>query len=96
MRAPTVIWEVAYQADRRGLHHRCRCCNRVLKDGESALMVRVGWKKTYAIHQECGEKPHGSSAWTCRDAFVHWGAEYQQCKAFPMSMQVGNQQQAEA
>lgn len=96
MRAPEVIWEVAYQADRRGHHHRCRCCNRVLKDGESALMVRVGWKKTYAIHQECGEKPHGSSAWTWRDVFAHWGAEYQQCKALPMSMQVGNQQQAVA
>lgn len=59
MRAPAVIWEVAYQADRRGHHHRCRCCNRVLKDGESALMVRVD-----AARRASGTvgalEPHGS------------------------------------
>lgn len=43
MQANAAFWEVAYKADRRGHHHRCRCCNRVLKDGEAALMVRVGW-----------------------------------------------------
>lgn len=96
MRAPAVIWEVAYEADRRGHHHRCRCCNRVLKDGESALMVRVGGKKTYAIHQECGEKPHGTSAWTWRDAFAHWGVEYQRGKAMPMPSMSKSKQLASA
>lgn len=84
MRAPAAFWEMAYQADRRGHHHRCRCCSRVLKDGEQALMVRVGWRKTYAVHLECGGKPHGTYGWTWRDAFAHWGAEYQQGKALPM------------
>lgn len=84
MRSPAPVWEVEYQADRRGHHHRCRCCNRVLKDGEQALMVRVGWKKTYAIHMDCGGMQHGSAAWTWRDAFKHWGEEYRQGKVLPM------------
>ena len=96
MRPQATVWEFDYLADLRGHHHRCRCCNRVLKDGERALMVRVGWKKTYAIHASCGDKQHGTSAWTWRDALAHWGAEYQQGKALPIPAMVNTTKQASA
>ena len=90
MQASAPVWEVEYQADRRRHHHRCRCCNRVLIDGERALMVRVSWKKTYAIHLGCGDKQHGAAAWTWRDAFAHWGAAYRESKTLPLPALIDN------
>ncbi|UUZ66383.1 hypothetical protein LP417_35880 (plasmid) [Polaromonas sp. P1-6] len=76
MTPPAAIWEVQYQADRRNHHHRCKCCMRVLADGDQALMIRVAAKKTHVIHLACGSVQHGDAAWTWRDAMEYWGIEY--------------------
>lgn len=76
MKPPAAIWEVEYRVDRRGHHHRCRCCRRVLKDGEKALMTRMGSHKTVVIHLACGAVQHGTAAWTWRDAMTYWGSEF--------------------
>ena len=47
-----------------------------MKDGEQALMARVGYRKTLAIHLDCAEKQHGTAAWSWRSAMSYWGCEY--------------------
>lgn len=55
-RMPTQCWDAAYSASRRKHHHRCRVCNRILKDGESVIMLRVQ-HGTKAIHRAVRPAP---------------------------------------
>lgn len=53
MRAPSPTWETTYASNRRKHSHRCRCCDRIIAEGERVLMVRLrGYRgnKTWAIH----------------------------------------------
>jgi hypothetical protein len=96
MQAQAAFLEAEDQADRLEYQHRCRCCNRVLTDGERSLMVRVGWRKAYAIHDGCGDKQRDKAGWTWRDAFARLGTEYHQGKALSMPAVLRSKQQATA
>ena len=74
---PAGSWTAAYQHDRRGHRHRCRCCNRILVAGETVIVTRQR-KGTLAIHETCGERIHspGSPA-TWADTMRFWGREWQ-------------------
>lgn len=84
MKTPSPIWEASYRHDRRFHRHRCRCCNRIINDGERVLMIRVrGYRnnKTWAIHVEpCAAKPFDvpgdRDRMTWRDAMTAWGVEH--------------------
>lgn len=52
---PCAIWSQTYSVSRRKHHHRCRGCNKILRDGEYVLMARVGKGKTRACHSECAD-----------------------------------------
>src|SRR5262245_61215877 len=79
MPTPSPSWESSYRSDRRKHSHRCRCCNRIIKDGERVLMIRLrGFRgnKTWALHiVACADQPH-TNGWTWRDAFECWGTEH--------------------
>lgn len=52
------VWETTYRCDRRKHHHRCRVCNRIVKDGEMVLMgYPRGQRGSYAIHASCAHVP---------------------------------------
>lgn len=48
-----IPYETAYKADRRKHHHRCLCCSKVIKDGESVLMWRISASVSRAVHAAC-------------------------------------------
>jgi hypothetical protein len=85
MRPPSPTWETTYASNRRKHSHRCRCCDRIIAEGERVLMVRLrGFRgnKTWAIHIDpCSGRLHSpDSGWTWRDAFTCWGTEHlRQC-----------------
>ena len=67
------IWEADYRHDRRKHAHRCRCCQRILQDGDRALFMKLrSARGTWAVHIECAGKPHPCGTW--RDAFAAWTA----------------------
>ena len=76
MKAPAPTWTATYQHDRSHARHRCRCCNRILNAGDMVILARIGCNETLAIHDECGEKQHGTADWRWRDAMAYWGTEY--------------------
>lgn len=67
------MWETDYKHDRRAHRHRCRRCNRIINDGERALMMRVlGKRKTWAVHApECADARH-SPSYTWREVMAVW------------------------
>jgi hypothetical protein len=69
---PARSYSTEYRHDRRKHRHRCRCCARIINEGEPVIMARVN-KGTFAIHAACGDKQHGDSASTWRDAMQAWG-----------------------
>ena len=76
MKSPAPIWTTEYARDRWAERPRCRCCNRILEIGNSVLMARAGVGDRAVIHTECGEKQHGTAAWTWADAMAYWGTEH--------------------
>lgn len=74
MKPPAPTWECTYRHERRRHAHRCRACNRVIRDGAPVLMARVSGGATWAVHAECADAPHPCGTW--RDAFTTWGREY--------------------
>lgn len=77
MKPPAPSWEADYKRDRRGHAHRCRCCNRILVEGDRVIMARVSGGKTWAVHQACGAIQHGlAEGRTWADAMACWGTEY--------------------
>lgn len=80
MSRPARVWETTYRHDRRKNAHRCRACNRVLKDGDEVLMTRVGrWvggTYTRAIHLDCADttasSPTAPVPYTYRDLMGVW------------------------
>jgi hypothetical protein len=75
MNTPEPIWETDYKHDRRAHRHRCHCCNKIINAGEPVIMTRVKPRRTWAIHQSCGELQH-SAVWTWREVMYVWGAQY--------------------
>ena len=75
MKTPASTWEADYRHDRRSHRHRCRCCNRILNEGDRVLMARVSGRDTWAIHIVCASRPH-IAPWTWRDAMTAWGTVY--------------------
>jgi len=76
MKAPSPSWEADYKHDRRAQAHRCRCCNRILVEGERVIMAKVAGGKTLAIHHACGDRQHGTAeGWSWADAMACWGTE---------------------
>jgi hypothetical protein len=74
-RQPELTFEIDYRNDRRLHRHRCRCCSKLLDNGQRALMVRLSGK-TWAVHIACADKPMGQGGWTWRDAFEAWGGDH--------------------
>lgn len=77
MRWQDRIWAAPYSVDRRGHHHRCLHCNRIVTVGEMALWVRLPWRrrgKTKVVHVEpCADLEIDGINW--RDRFVIWAKE---------------------
>lgn len=55
-------WRITYAHDHRAHRHRCFVCNRVLNADDAAYMAKVGWRKTRAIHEACGDVE--AAGWT--------------------------------
>lgn len=75
MKTPDAFWSMTYSASRRKHHHRCACCKRIIRDGETVLMARVVGKATRVLHEECAAKPYGNGH-TFRDGLEAWGMHY--------------------
>jgi hypothetical protein len=66
------LFEIDYRHDRRAHRHRCRCCSKILNEGDRVLMARVG-KGTVAIHIEHADEPNfPGSPMTHRQAMEQW------------------------
>lgn len=65
-------WEADYRHDRRKHRHRCRCCGRILNEGNRVLMAKVANRTTWALHIACADKPNGEPNFTWRDSFNAW------------------------
>lgn len=74
MRVPDAIWSAIYSHSRRTHRHRCRCCSKIIDDGQNVVMARVVGAKTWAIHETCATKPFFAMTW--RDAMECWGQTY--------------------
>ncbi len=62
-----------YKADRRKHRHRCKACNKIIKEGEPAILcrkpnARQGW---IAIHAACGSTEH-SPGNTFKERMRQW------------------------
>lgn len=86
MRMPAPYWPMTYSASRRAHHHRCACCNRIIKDGDSVLMARVA-KGTKCIHEECATCPYGTDGFNYRDGLEAWGMAYLSASGWPEAKQ---------
>jgi hypothetical protein len=64
------VYSWTYKNDRRGHRHRCRCCNRIINEGEQVVMgvlPRTG--RTIAVHEDpCASQRH-SPQYTWREVF---------------------------
>lgn len=70
MLAPT--WTVDHRHDRRKHAFRCRCCNKVISDGEPTIFARmVKGNRYWAIHEACGDKRH-SDTYSWREIMHEW------------------------
>lgn len=60
---PPAYWAMTYSASRRAHHHRCRCCRKILGEGEAVLMARTAARKTQCLHETCADRvgPDGYS-----------------------------------
>lgn len=76
MKPPAPCWEMEYAHDRREHRHKCRCCGRIVNEGESVIMTRMTAKQTFVIHKACEKKQYGTSEWTWRKAMETWGNDY--------------------
>lgn len=80
MRAPSPAFELDYRHDRRKHRHRCRCCSKVINDGERVLMARQP-RASIAIHVvPCANVAFATASdvenkagWLWRDAMECWG-----------------------
>ena len=85
MKTPSPTWQTEYRHDRRAHRHRCRCCNRILNEGDQVIMTRAG-NKTVAIHAECASKPHTPGRWTWADVMLAWGIEHLRAQGFKVDL----------
>jgi hypothetical protein len=72
-------WTVeSYAHDRRSHRHRCKCCHRIIQDGDAAFVARVKAHKSIAVHAECASTPvmPGRSE-TYRDTLREAAFQYQ-------------------
>lgn len=74
MKRPTRTWSQNYKHDRRVQRHRCRCCWKIINDGEEAILSRVGNRTTWALHSECATKRH-SDLYTWGEIFAVWSGD---------------------
>lgn len=72
MAIPDRIWSAVYRHDRRKHRHRCRCCNRIVNEGEQVIMMRVQ-RGSWLLHEDCADKPHPVGTW--RGAFEAWAGQ---------------------
>ena len=70
MTAPPKVFESAYRNDRRKHRHRCRWCNKTMKDGAPALWYRHN-KGTWTVHVDCADIPNIDGV-TMRQLFQSW------------------------
>lgn len=50
------IWETeSYSRSRRKHAHRCKCCQRIMREGEAALFYRHA-RGCWVVHLECADK----------------------------------------
>lgn len=64
-------WVYRHTAGRRAHAHRCRCCWKVIAEGEGVLCWAITHKKTWMVHTECADKRH-SETYTWREVFNVW------------------------
>lgn len=79
MQMPVPSWTTTYSASRRKHHHRCWCCNRIIKDGETIVMARIRHDKTKCAHAACSERKSttpGGFDYTAADLMQAWGMEH--------------------
>lgn len=64
------LFETPYRRDRRTHRHRCRSCNRIVRDGEPVLMVRTG-RRSFVVHvEECADAELDGMTWRTRFAYL--------------------------
>lgn len=72
-------WEAPANYSRRKAQQRCRCCRKVIAEGEAAIFARMnkarfgGGNRVWAVHAECGDKRH-SETYTWREVLAEWAA----------------------
>ena len=73
------VWTAtSYATDRRTHRHRCKCCNRVIAVGDTAVVSRVSGKKTIAVHGACADLVVvPGRAWTYRDVLREAAFQYE-------------------
>jgi hypothetical protein len=85
MKMPDPYWPMVYSSYRRKHSHRCWGCNRVVKEGESVLIARVGSKTTRCMHEECASKPY-ADGFTGRDFLEAWAMEHLSRIGYPAAV----------
>ena len=72
MRRIERVWEALYARPRRKHAHRCKCCRKILQEGNPALWYRYG-RGTYVVHAECADQiAEPTSGFTWRQLFGAW------------------------
>jgi hypothetical protein len=67
--------QISYAHDRRKHRHRCRCCAKIVDAGQPVIMAKVGDRKTWVIHEACGDKRH-SETYTWRQVMAEWAGDH--------------------
>lgn len=72
----TGTWEAPAKYTRRSAQFRCKCCRRLIAEGETAIFSRKGDQRTrgnriWAIHAECGDLRH-SPSYSWREVLAVW------------------------
>jgi hypothetical protein len=66
---------LTYGHDRRKHRHRCRACWKTVDAGQPVIMAKVKDRKTWVIHEACGDKRH-SETYSWREVMAVWAAEH--------------------
>lgn len=69
-------WEAPASYSRRSHQFRCKCCRKIIAEGEAAIFSRKGsdrkrGNRVWAIHTGCGDVRH-SESYTWREVMALW------------------------
>ena len=67
--------QISYAHDRRKHRHRCRCCRRIVEAGEAVIMIKKKDRRTWVIHEACGDTRH-SETYSWREVMAVWAGQH--------------------